>query len=132
VHWVREAAAQAPPQVPLPAQVARVPWGGPEVTAAQSPRLVPRSQASQVPGQRLVQQTPSVQICDAHSASPPHAAPLGLAPHDPLTQLNPAAQGSVPEQVEAHPVNPGLQVKGAQLDGAGGATQVPAPSQCDS
>jgi len=35
VQVVREAAVQAPAQPPLPPQPARVPCGGPEVTAAQ-------------------------------------------------------------------------------------------------
>jgi hypothetical protein len=35
VQVVREAAAQAPAQTPLPPQGTRVPCGGPEVTAAQ-------------------------------------------------------------------------------------------------
>jgi hypothetical protein len=35
VQAVREAAEHAPAQVPIPPQAARVPCGGPEVTAAQ-------------------------------------------------------------------------------------------------
>jgi hypothetical protein len=48
VQAVGEPEVQAPAQGPLPAQGARVPCGGPEITCVQAPDAVPMSQALQV------------------------------------------------------------------------------------
>ena len=72
----------------------RVPCGAP-TTGVQVPELLATSQASQVPAQGALQQTPSTQLPLAQSVPTLHAAPAIFAhpPANPLTsQALPAPQ----------------------------------------
>ena len=49
----------------------------------------------------MLQQTPWSQWTDWHSALPEQKAPLGFSPHDPCTQVLPAAHAlSLPQAVK--------------------------------
>ena len=56
VHVARDAAAHAPPQGAIPPHAVRIPWGWPDVTAEQVPRVAVRSQASHCPEHAVSQQ----------------------------------------------------------------------------
>jgi hypothetical protein len=69
LHW-------APHVVPVPAQAARVPCGGPDATGEQVPRLAAMSHASHCPEQATLQQNPSTQNKpSAHCVPAEHAEP---------------------------------------------------------
>ncbi len=90
----------APPQAGLP--------GSPEPAGLQVPALPLRSQRSQLPLQAWLQQTPSAQKFDWHSALEPQLAPVTLsATQLPLRQKRPEAHWREVVQVVGHePLTP--------------------------
>jgi hypothetical protein len=69
-------------------------------------------QTSQAPVQAALQQNPSEQLPDAHSALLEQLCPIGLR-HCPETQVNGATQSLLSTQVVTHPLPP-TQTYGAQ------------------
>ncbi len=74
--------------------------GSPVGTEVQTPMLPVMAHDTQGPVQAPAQQTPCEQCPDWHSVGVEQKAPFGLGPHDPCTQLFPAAQAaSLPQAV---------------------------------
>jgi hypothetical protein len=72
------------PQVPLPAQAARVPCGEPDATGRHIPWLGAMSHAWHCPEQAALQQNPSTQKPDAHCVPTEHGEPRPGAPPVPI------------------------------------------------
>jgi hypothetical protein len=87
VQAVRLPAPHVPAQAPEPAQAAREPWGGPDVTALQVPAEPDTSHASHAPPHAPLQHTPSTHNVLWHCEFVLHALLLGRAAvQPPLTQ----------------------------------------------
>lgn len=127
LQLVRTVPSQTPPQSePSPAQSGRVPTGAP-LTAEHVPAFDGRLHASHWPEQAVSQQTPSMQLPDAHWVPATHAAPLpSFAMHSPPPQNVPDAQSVSAPQVVAQIVPAHLY--GAQVVVAS-AGHLPLPSQ---
>jgi hypothetical protein len=69
--------SQSPPQVPAPAQGARLLRGAPD-TVVQMPMLLGSAQASQLPPQGLSQHTSSMQVPEEHSLLAAQFWPFGF------------------------------------------------------
>jgi hypothetical protein len=79
VQAVRVAAVHEPVHRDKPpAQAGRLPCGGPEVTAEQTPGLPVTSQASHCPPHALLQHKPSTQMPELHSTFPPQPVPFAF------------------------------------------------------
>lgn len=90
-------------QVPVPVQVVREACGAP-TTGMHVPALPPTSQASHWPAQGALQQTPSTQLPEPHSAAAPQLLPFALLqvpapfalhlskPHEDTWQQTPSTQ----------------------------------------
>ena len=79
------------------------------------------------PPQDVLQQTPSAQKPDEHSAPTPHGNPFILGPHIPFTHLRPATQFASLLQVEKQAFVAALHKYGAQTVDADSLHR-PAPS----
>lgn len=113
LHAVRSEPSHLPVQTPVPEHAVRVPCGAP-TTAVQVPTLPPISQASHCPEHAVLQQTPSAQTPEPHSALVVHPVASGLE-QDPAPlalHFSGAAQDGVEQQT------PSTQLPEAHWDGA--------------
>lgn len=83
----------------------------PAAVLMQSPGVMP-AQVRHAPAHASLQQTPSAQKPDAHSAGAAQVWPGPFLPHDPIRQSRPGAQSSLLVHEPRHP--PSRHVKGAQ------------------
>jgi hypothetical protein len=97
------------------------------VTGEQTPWDPLTSHASQLPPQALLQQNPSTQKPELHSAALEQVAPFGFFPQDMFTQVFGATQSPDVLHAVAHAELSILHLNGAQVI-AGASTQLPWPS----
>jgi hypothetical protein len=97
------------PQLAAPASV-HVPAGSapPAGTGAHVPSVPESAHDVHAPAQAVRQHTPCAQKPSVHSSPPPQAAPGGLRPHEPLTQVLGAAQSASAVQAALHAAVPHL------------------------
>ena len=92
------------------------------------PSVADRLHVWQVPVQGVLQQTPSAQNPDWHSAPVAHAFPSALSPQEPLVHTAGEAQSESAVQVALQTLAPHWNGKHELV---AGVTHAPAPSQVD-